>query len=203
MIPVQILSRYDLEDRIRDGRRLYSHCISITDPDVLLKVDLAPAFRAVLALRFHDIDRRSDMPKEDRPRLPMPSDARKVVEFFRASRPEATGYTVHCHAGVHRSTAVGLALLYLETGSEKPPPRNSCASSPYPCPTGAWFGSSTGSWDAACPRRPSPSGPGPGTTWRTGFASTRTITWRNWKRRSEPVTPNCKKTGWIPGTVID
>lgn len=26
---------------------------------------------------------------------------------------------MHCHAGVHRSTAVGLALLYLETGSEK------------------------------------------------------------------------------------
>lgn len=134
MIPVQILSRYDLEDRIQDGRRLYSHCISITDPDVPLKVDLAPAFRAVLTLRFHDIDRRSDMPKEDRPRLPMPSDARKVVEFFRATRPEATGYTVHCHAGVHRSTAVGLALLYLETGSEKAAAAELLRLKPLPMP---------------------------------------------------------------------
>jgi len=118
LIPVQILSRYDLEFRARDGGRLYSHCVSITDPGEPLAFELAPIFEAVLRLRFHDIDRRSELPKEDKPRLPLLSDARKVIEFFRSTRPVARGYTVHCHAGVHRSTAVGLALLYLETGSE-------------------------------------------------------------------------------------
>jgi predicted protein tyrosine phosphatase len=134
VIPVQILSRYDLAQKIELGERVYSHCISITDPAEAMPSELLAEFRETLQLQFHDIERRGDMPGSRRPRLVRRRHLKRVLRFYNRTRASATGYTVHCHAGVHRSTAVGLALLYLELGSEAAAAEELLRLKPLPMP---------------------------------------------------------------------
>ena len=47
------------------------------------------------------------------------ADVKKIIRFYQATKTEATGYTINCYAGVHRSTAVALMILYMMTGSEE------------------------------------------------------------------------------------
>lgn len=133
-LPVQVLSRYDLAQKVELGERLYSHCISITDSDWPMERWQLQPFTGVLKLQFHDIDRVDDMRKEERPILPQKRDLRKVLRFYRRTRANATGYTVHCRAGVHRSTAVGFALLFFEYRDEAAAAEKLLEIKPLPTP---------------------------------------------------------------------
>jgi predicted protein tyrosine phosphatase len=83
-----------------------------------MRPEFRPRFRRILRLAFHDATERSHLRHPLLTRIPEVRDARRVVAFWRRTRREASGYVVHCWAGVSRSTAAALALLYLETGSE-------------------------------------------------------------------------------------
>ena len=118
-MPVRVLSRYHLEELLAaDGAR-GSHCISIGDPDESEPAGLRGGFRDVLRLEFHDIDSRKDMPASEGPLPPVRADIRKIVRFVRGAESAVSGYVIHCHAGVHRSTAAALIALYLMTSSEE------------------------------------------------------------------------------------
>jgi len=117
ILPIQIFSVYKLQEIINEGGHHYSHCISIGDPETKEPNDIQKAFVKVLRLNFHDIDKKSDMPAENSPVTPKMQDIRKVITFFNRTKKEATGYTIHCHAGVHRSVAVGFIILYMMYGS--------------------------------------------------------------------------------------
>lgn len=72
------------------------------------------SFQAILELKFADI------PYEiEGVRAPEKRDIRGVIEFFNQTKDSATGYTIHCHAGISRSTAVALGIAYLITGDER------------------------------------------------------------------------------------
>ncbi len=117
VLPVEVLSVYRLQERLEGGGRLYSHCLSIGDPGEA-PPDLARGhFAGILRLEFHDICSFRDLPREEHPRAPRLADIRKILAWFEASQGKATGYTVHCHAGVHRSVAAAMMLLYLMSGS--------------------------------------------------------------------------------------
>ena len=120
MIPIQILSIYSLAEKMKNKEKLYSLCVSITDPEPPVKnLNYKNFFKKTCRLCFHDIDKLSDMPKQDKPKLVQPRHIKKAVRFYRKNIHNADGFTIHCHAGVHRSSAVGLIYLYLSSCSEQ------------------------------------------------------------------------------------
>lgn len=114
--PIEILSIYKINEKIKEQGRLYSHCISISDSkDDEPCLDPHHNFTEVLELRFHDINTKSDMPRDQHPKPPSKMTIRRLVKFLRRTSATATGFTIHCHAGVHRSVAAGFIGLFLMT----------------------------------------------------------------------------------------
>ena len=95
----------------------YSHCISIGSPGIKEPENIRNEFKKVLRLEFHDINRKKEKPKEENPVTPKMKDVRKIINFYNKTKNTADGYTIHCHAGVHRSVAAGYMLLYLMSNS--------------------------------------------------------------------------------------
>jgi predicted protein tyrosine phosphatase len=123
---VQIFGQHELVERLTSGGWHYSHGISIGNPgrgfgrpDTVEPPELRRHFRRVLRLAFYDVENVNQLGTMRPRRVPRRSDVRRVIRFFRRTRAEADGYTLHCWGGVSRSTAVGLGLLYLLTGSER------------------------------------------------------------------------------------
>jgi predicted protein tyrosine phosphatase len=123
---VQIFGQLELLEHLEAGSAHYSHCISIGNPgrgfgrpDTVEPPELRRHFRDVLRLAFYDVEAVGQLGAMRPRRVPRRSDVRRVIRFFRRTRGEADGYTLHCWGGVSRSTAVGLGLLYLITGSER------------------------------------------------------------------------------------
>jgi predicted protein tyrosine phosphatase len=115
---VQVFGEHELLDRIAEGKQLYSHCISIRNPDMQMPQHLRHAFKEVLELKFFDV---LEGPVADVTNMQAPTeeDAKKVVEFISKTRNKATEYTIHCWGGHSRSTAAALAVLYMILGNEE------------------------------------------------------------------------------------
>ena len=118
MIPVQILSRYSVIEKARLKEFMHTHCISITDPGHDMQPDALAGFSEVLPLRFYDIEDVESASPDERSFLPEVKHIEQIVGYYERVRADADGFTVHCHAGVHRSTAVGLVLLDLQGREE-------------------------------------------------------------------------------------
>lgn len=123
---VQIFGQRELVDHLASGGWHYSHCISIGNPgrgfgrpDTVEPPELRRYFRRVLRLAFYDVEEKRHLGTMQPRRIPRRSDVRRVIRFFRRTRGEADGYSLHCWGGVSRSPAVALGILYLITGSEK------------------------------------------------------------------------------------
>ncbi|MEI8093883.1 MAG: hypothetical protein WCG80_06685 [Spirochaetales bacterium] len=125
---VQVFGQQELVARVARAEPVGSHLISIGNPlipgqtpheDETLPPEFAGKFQAVLRLEFFDVPSLANLRPEQPQRIPERRDVEAVLKFFRESRGEATGYTVHCWAGVSRSTAVALGILYLIHGTEE------------------------------------------------------------------------------------
>lgn len=118
-ISIQVFGEQELVEHLARGGAHYSHCISIRNPDETMPGIIKDNFRAILELRFYDVEEIEHLgPAQTIKRIPERRDVKGVVEFFRMTAAEATGYTLHCWQGISRSPAVALGLLYLMTGSE-------------------------------------------------------------------------------------
>lgn len=124
--PILVFGELELAELVREGAPLPDHLISIGNPPSPFKSEhgnrvrpeFKRAFKRILRLAFNDANERVQSAGRLFFRLPTIHDAQRVVAFWRRTRDGADGYVVHCWAGVARSTATALALLYLETGSE-------------------------------------------------------------------------------------
>jgi len=118
-IGMQIFGEADLEEHVRHGGRVMSHCISIRndhrnmpprDPAVF------GSFRAVLDLEFHDVEKREWLPPDlaDAP-IPEKGHILQTIGFVRwaLSDPALTGFTIHCWRGVSRSSAIAAGIIYM------------------------------------------------------------------------------------------
>jgi predicted protein tyrosine phosphatase len=118
-VSIQVFGEQELIGHLARGGAHYSHCISIRNPDETMPGIIKRSFRAILELRFYDAEEIEQLgPAQTIKRVPERRDVKGVVEFFRLTTGEATGYTLHCGQGISRSPAVALGLLYLLTGSE-------------------------------------------------------------------------------------
>jgi predicted protein tyrosine phosphatase len=125
MKTILVFGEPELAELVKKGERLPDHLVSIgnprapwerPEPGTFLRPEFRGAFRRILRLSFYDVTDRSRFRVPLLARIPALRDARRVVDFWRRTHEEASGYVVHCWAGVARSTAAALALLYLETG---------------------------------------------------------------------------------------
>jgi predicted protein tyrosine phosphatase len=117
-IGIKIFAEADLIYFIQRGKRLYSHCISIRNPDEEMPPEIANRFTDLLEVKFNDADDISHLNPEKRPRIPDSGDVRKIFDFVNQTKNGADGYVIHCNRGISRSTAVALGVAYLLTGSE-------------------------------------------------------------------------------------
>ena len=114
---VKIESRYSIQEKIDNANSLTGkYCVSILSPHISDIRNIRRHFRKVLRLRFHDITAPDEPVDAGKPVLFSDRHLKRLVRFYNSIRDERDAViTVHCHAGVHRSTAVGLILLYLDT----------------------------------------------------------------------------------------
>jgi predicted protein tyrosine phosphatase len=117
--PIEVLSVYTIIDRIRNNGRIYNACISIGSSDSPTPPGLDIRVKYLLRLQFDDIYSRKDLPKEQNPFPPNIWHIRRIIKFYESTIGKTNGYTVHCHAGVHRSVAAAMMLLYLMSGSNE------------------------------------------------------------------------------------
>jgi len=116
ILPIEIFSVYEMEEKLKLGSKLYSHCISIGSPGSTMPV-FRNRFISILRLEFNDIYSKKDMPNDQSAKPPKMDSIKKIIKFYNETKDFATGYTIHCHAGVHRSVAVGMIILYLMNNS--------------------------------------------------------------------------------------
>jgi predicted protein tyrosine phosphatase len=124
---VQVFGQRELEFRIRRGKAVHSHLISIGNPatrrnddeDTRLPAYFRDAFDSILRLTFYDVEEKHDLPRDKPKRIPQKRDIRKVIRYVRRTQGRATGYTIHCWGGISRSTAVALGVLYILRGDER------------------------------------------------------------------------------------
>jgi len=116
ILPIEIFSVYKMEEKLQLGSRMYSHCISIRSPGSNV-LDFKNRSVSVLLLVFNDIYSKKDIPNDLTVKPPNMTSIKKIVKFYEDTKNSATGYTIHCHAGVHRSVAVGMILLFLMNNS--------------------------------------------------------------------------------------
>lgn len=112
---IQVFGETQLDELLENEEKHFDHCISIGDPGEKMLNSINDNFISHLRLEFHDIDEK----KYSNDILPSLSDVEKIINYFNRTKNTATGYTIHCHAGVSRSVAVGIALLYMITKSEE------------------------------------------------------------------------------------
>ena len=120
MLPrVQVFGEQELLEHLSKDGMVYSHCISIRNPDQTMPKLLSASFEKIIELKFYDVIDKSQLPERLTKRAPNVKDARRVLKFFKDTRNEASGYTIHCWHGHSRSTAAALAILYMLLGTEK------------------------------------------------------------------------------------
>ncbi len=119
-LPVQVFSETELVERLESNGHVFSHCISIRNPDQQMPAAIRAAFKSILELKFYDVESADQLgPAQAIKRVPERRDVRGVVEHFRVTRSDASGYTIHCWQGISRSPAIALGILHLMTQSEK------------------------------------------------------------------------------------
>jgi predicted protein tyrosine phosphatase len=108
-------SKHALKAKLERGDIRGGYCISILNPDEPEIPGLFDAFHRVLRLRFLDIDSPKQHVGPGEAIMFSPEDLRKIINLYRdfIEDEQARIMTVHCHAGVHRSTAVALIMLSL------------------------------------------------------------------------------------------
>ena len=120
LVSVRVFGRRELVARIQRRQPMVENCcISIAGPEAervpAMRQELAiiqAAFPRVLSLRFHDTNLcQDDLGRQLTP--PSQQDMARIVTFVNETHARSTGYVIHCHAGVSRSTATALAVLFL------------------------------------------------------------------------------------------
>ena len=93
------------------SKRNYSKkvCISIGDPGTQINWKIKKSFLKVLRLEFFDVVEIDH--SNEKLRIPQLKDVKKIVQFFQENKE--LDFVIHCNAGVGRSPAVGLILLFL------------------------------------------------------------------------------------------
>lgn len=116
MIDIRILNRKEAKKFSYESHDFKSAIISITDTDkadVIFEKNEANGIRAVLRLKFDDVER--DYKNEH---CITKEDAENIVKFVNKNKNKVDKFIVHCEAGVSRSAGVGAAIMKALNGDD-------------------------------------------------------------------------------------
>ena len=116
MIDICILNRKEAKKFSYETHDFKSAIISITDTDkadVIFEKNEANGIRAVLRLKFDDVER--DYKNEH---CITKEDAENIVKFVNKNKNKVDKFIVHCEAGVSRSAGVGAAIMKALNGDD-------------------------------------------------------------------------------------
>ena len=116
MIDIRILNRKEAKKFSCESHDFKTAIISITDTDkadVIFEKNEANGIRAVLRLKFDDVER--DYKNEH---CITKEDAENIVKFVNKNKNKVDKFIVHCEAGVSRSAGVGAAIMKALNGDD-------------------------------------------------------------------------------------
>ena len=116
MIDIRILNRKEAKKFSYESHDFKTAIISITDTDkadVIFEKNEANGIRAVLKLKFDDVER--DYKNEH---CITKEDAENIVKFVNKNKNKVDKFIVHCEAGVSRSAGVGAAIMKALNGDD-------------------------------------------------------------------------------------
>ena len=116
MIDIRILNRKEAKKFSYESHDFKTAIISITDTDkadVIFEKNEANGIRAVLRLKFDDVER--DYKNEH---CITKEDAENIVKFVNKNKNKVDKFIVHCEAGVSRSAGVGAAIMKALNGDD-------------------------------------------------------------------------------------
>ena len=116
MIDIHILNRKEAKKFSCESHDFKTAIISITDTDkadVIFEKNEANGIRAVLRLKFDDVER--DYKNEH---CITKEDAENIVKFVNKNKNKVDKFIVHCEAGVSRSAGVGAAIMKALNGDD-------------------------------------------------------------------------------------
>ena len=116
MIDIRILNRKEAKKFSYEPHDFKTAIISITDTykaDVIFEKNEANGIRAVLRLKFDDVER--DYKNEH---CITKEDAENIVKFVNKNKNKVDKFIVHCEAGVSRSAGVGAAIMKALNGDD-------------------------------------------------------------------------------------
>ena len=116
MIDIRILNRKEAKKFSYESHDFKTAIISITDTDkadVIFEKNEANGIRAVLRLKFDDVER--DYKNEH---CITKEDAESIVKFVNKNKNKVDKFIVHCEAGVSRSAGVGAAIMKALNGDD-------------------------------------------------------------------------------------
>ena len=116
MIDIRILNRKEAKKFSYESHDFKTAIISITDTDkadVVFEKNEANGIRAVLRLKFDDVER--DYKNEH---CITKEDAENIVKFVNKNKNKVDEFIVHCEAGVSRSAGVGAAIMKALNGDD-------------------------------------------------------------------------------------
>ena len=116
MIDIRILNRKEAKKFSCESHDFKTAIISITDTDkadVIFEKNEANGIRAVLRLKFDDVER--DYKNEH---CITKEDAESIVKFVNKNKNKVDKFIVHCEAGVSRSAGVGAAIMKALNGDD-------------------------------------------------------------------------------------
>lgn len=94
-------------------------CISIRNPNEEIPIELKNYFSIILEQKYYDAYDINHLGPEQRiKRIPEKKDIQEIINFYKQTEKEVSGYIIHCWHGLSRSPAVALGLLYLINNSE-------------------------------------------------------------------------------------
>ncbi len=118
-IKIQIFGQEELVEHLRKGRPVYSHCISINNPECTCPGDprcstppeIESAFSSILHLEFWDENDIENLASFNNKRMIERDDIEQVLNFVKNENESASGFTLHCWRGISRSASIALGLL--------------------------------------------------------------------------------------------
>ncbi len=108
-----IFSERELKNYAQEHPLDEAALISIGDPGQETP-DFLAGQRRLLRLEFFDLGESE--PEHGMERIPEMEDVDRCIDFYQAHKE--LNFVIHCDAGISRSPAVGLGLLFLKLGSE-------------------------------------------------------------------------------------